>query len=253
MATDNGSPEFVDDDYVPTVTTEIGPFAFVPVWVLHVGLTGNELAVYVSLRSFADRATGKAYPYVKTIADRAGVSKKTAERAISVLRDKGLVTTTRRHRDDGSLAGCDYLLRDTPTVTVTVGTHGDDGRGTPEAVRGVPPRMTSQEQTTRTDQVFEPDRSFVAGHSVPSDARSASRRGALRSPAPQSDDERLEQKLGQLSHDEAMRVDAMLANGANVRAIENTIKKMRRDEAAEQRRSAGSTAGARDPWLVSSA
>jgi len=38
------------------VTTESGPWGMVPVWVLGLGLSGSELAVYVALRSYADRS-----------------------------------------------------------------------------------------------------------------------------------------------------------------------------------------------------
>jgi DNA-binding transcriptional regulator YhcF (GntR family) len=59
----------------------------IPVW-----LSGAEFAVYVALRSFADRY-GEARPHVRTIATRAGVSERTASRAIAVMRDKGLLRT----------------------------------------------------------------------------------------------------------------------------------------------------------------
>lgn len=130
-----------------TVTSEIGPWAMVPAWVLSVGLKGAELAVYVSLRSFANMQ-GAAHPHVKTIARRAGVSERTAERAIARLRDLGLLSTTRRYRDDGSIAGCDYTLRDMPLESASWGTDARVARGTDEDDASVPTHVTEQEHTT---------------------------------------------------------------------------------------------------------
>lgn len=82
----------------------------VPAWVLKY-LKGAEVAVYVSLRTFADRA-GYGFPHTKTIADRAGVSVSSTRNCIQKMRKMGLVHTTERRRGDGSLAGLDYLLVD---------------------------------------------------------------------------------------------------------------------------------------------
>lgn len=97
-----------------TVKTQIGPWAHIPVWVLTLGLKGSELAVYVALRSFADRTSGEAHPHVKTIAQRAGVSERTVERALSRFRELDIMTSQQWHRVDGSIGGCHYLLRDIP-------------------------------------------------------------------------------------------------------------------------------------------
>lgn len=107
-------------DAETTVTTDVGPWAMVPIWVLDATdehgkrLSGSEIRVYVAIRSFADQQ-GRAFPFVETIAERAKVDQRTAEKAITRLRSMGLVSTTRRYRDDGSIARCDYKLRDTPS------------------------------------------------------------------------------------------------------------------------------------------
>lgn len=114
------SVDDVNDDCAPSAVSQVGPWAMVPVWVLTQGLTGAELAVYVALRSFCDQS-GVGYPTVKTIAARAGVSQRTAERALAQMGSAeampggvALITTTRRYRSDGSLSGCLYYLRDLP-------------------------------------------------------------------------------------------------------------------------------------------
>ncbi|MEC3974751.1 helix-turn-helix domain-containing protein [Amycolatopsis sp. H20-H5] len=103
----------------PSVGSEIGPKAWVPLWVLAHGLSGGELATYLALRSFSDASLGSGksqgiYPHVETLAERAYVTVRTAERAISKLRDLGLLTSVRRHNERGWVRGCDYRLADLP-------------------------------------------------------------------------------------------------------------------------------------------
>lgn len=134
------------------VTTDVGPWAMVPVWVLRAGLTGAEIAVYVSLRSYADRE-GSAWPSVQSIADRAGASRRTAERAIARMRDLGLLETSQWHRPDGSIGGCSYRLRDVPPAALAAPEVPTSPSGGPDdPVGGVPTRMTEQEHTNRTHQ-----------------------------------------------------------------------------------------------------
>jgi hypothetical protein len=90
------------------------PWAKVPVWVLTLGLSGADLAVYVAIRSYTDAETGRAFPHVKTIADRACVSERTAARAVAHLRDLKIVTVQRWYKPDGSIGGCDYYTSDEP-------------------------------------------------------------------------------------------------------------------------------------------
>lgn len=100
-----------------TVTSEVGPWAMVPIWVLTY-LNGSAVAVYVALRSFADQ-NGAAHPRVKTIAERAGVSERTVARAITEMRELNLLRTLQWARPDGSIGGCHYYLRDLPPSDVS--------------------------------------------------------------------------------------------------------------------------------------
>jgi len=141
-----------ESDQPVQITSEIGPWAMVPIWVLDKKLSGGELATYVALRSFADR-TNNARPYTRTIALRANVSQRTAERAIDRLRELGMIITQRKHRPDGSIAGLSFHLVDrdpgsygaravsVPPVT-GVGTPPVTGDGT------LPSRVTEQEHTS---------------------------------------------------------------------------------------------------------
>lgn len=96
------------DHEEPRVTSDIGPWAMVPSWVMQ-HLKGAEIAVYASLGSFSDR-DGNSYPYTKTIAERAGVSVSTVRNTIQKMRRLGILATTERRRSDGSLSGLDYHL-----------------------------------------------------------------------------------------------------------------------------------------------
>lgn len=108
------------------VQSSTGAWAAVPVWVLSVGLKGNELAVYVGLRSFADRE-GHAHPHIKTIAKRAGVSHSTAKRALQRLVDLDLVFAEMVFQEDSNaVAGCDYTFNDIRPVGTDIGSDSPD-------------------------------------------------------------------------------------------------------------------------------
>ena len=74
------------------------PRRFVPVPFHAIGLTGSQLATYVSIRSFKNSKTGKCYPSMQTIAKRASLSRKTVQAAKRALRDQGLLEWELRGR-----------------------------------------------------------------------------------------------------------------------------------------------------------
>ena len=67
------------------------PERFVPVPFLAIGLTGSQLATYVSIRSFKDSKSGRCYPTMQTIAKRSALSIRTVMAAKQSLRDRGLL------------------------------------------------------------------------------------------------------------------------------------------------------------------
>jgi hypothetical protein len=81
----------------PTVSSQVGPWAMVPVWILGLGLTGGEIGIYVSLRSYCDR-NGDCYPTAKAVAVRAGCSVGSVRNAIQRFRRLGILTTTEVYR-----------------------------------------------------------------------------------------------------------------------------------------------------------
>lgn len=129
-----------EDDEGGRVTSEVGPLAIVPVWVLTKKLTPAELVTYVALRSFADRARG-AYPRTETIAKRANLAVGTVRNAVQSLRKKGLISTTPRYRADKSLAGLDYRMFDIdpdPIEEAEPRRAGAKGGPKPGSSRGTP-------------------------------------------------------------------------------------------------------------------
>ena len=150
------------------VTTQVGPWAMVPVWVLGMGLKGAELAVYVSLRSYADRG-GDAHPHIKSIAERAGVHLVTAKKAIARFRELDMIRSEQWYRDDGSIGGCRYHLRDVPPGTAVSPPPDEDDAtpqepsgyqgGSPAATRVVAQRLPGggPAATSRTHQENTPE------------------------------------------------------------------------------------------------
>ncbi len=74
------------------------PRHFVTVPFHAIGLTGSQLATYVSIRSFKNSSTGKCYPSMRTIAKRASLSLRTVQAAKQSLRDHGLLEWELRGR-----------------------------------------------------------------------------------------------------------------------------------------------------------
>jgi len=165
--------EPIDDEPVTEVVSEIGPWAMVPAWVLSKGLAPAELAVYISLRSFADRQGG-AHPKARTIASRAMVAIGTARNAIQSLRDKKLISTEEMRRPDGSLAGLTYRMRD---IDPTPGYVPEEKK--PRGVRGKGSRTPAiDEAATPAPSGVHPIPDETTHPSTPSGAEGCTPSGA---------------------------------------------------------------------------
>lgn len=147
----------------------------VPVWVMKY-LKGADLAVYLSLRSFADRQ-GNAWPHAKTIAERAGVAVGTARNAIQKMRQLGLITTTENTRSDGSLSGLNYFMRDVEpkksrpksTISPEIPMEGSTPDDVPPSPPGCTPieGRTHQENTPSKELSLRSSSSRVTGKAMP--------------------------------------------------------------------------------------
>lgn len=129
-SSENGSNEIMTD--TPAVSSEIGPWAAVPIWVLEHDLSASELKVYIALRSYSGARLGGGndqgiFPHVGTVAERAHVTQRTAEKAIAKLRKLGLLTSTRRHNELGHVTGCVYHLLDLPVAPPQVSRDRREG------------------------------------------------------------------------------------------------------------------------------
>lgn len=94
-----------------TGNPSIGQFAMIPLWVER-RLRGESVALHVWVRlavKYADRE-GRAYPKQESLAADLGCSVKTIQRALDVLRDKGVVRTKQLHDAAGYVSGLDYEL-----------------------------------------------------------------------------------------------------------------------------------------------
>jgi hypothetical protein len=174
------------------VTSQVGPWGMVPAWVLLAkdsdgkGLSGADLRVYIALRTFADRER-KAFPHVPTIAARAGVNARTAEKCLSRLKEMGLVVSKRRYRADGSIARCDYEMVDIRPVRAI------RGAGVP-AIWPVPPGEadgTPRRNDRSNNRPLEHPTGTHQGseQSSPTFVRCAPEAGGATEPEPGSDEE----------------------------------------------------------------
>lgn len=92
-------------------------WAVFPSW-LRGTLTPYEIAVYVTLGTYTD-GNHYCYPSMPTIAAGAGVSERTARRAIRSLEAKGLLIVTARFAEDGDRSSNGYRLEMNPPTVVS--------------------------------------------------------------------------------------------------------------------------------------
>jgi hypothetical protein len=89
------------------------PFTAVWNWLLdRPDLSGTEKLAWIALKSYS--GCPEIRPSVQTVARRAGVSIRTAQRAITALSKKGLLRVERRSRPDGGFATNRYILLSSP-------------------------------------------------------------------------------------------------------------------------------------------
>ena len=74
------------------------PRRFVAVPWEAIGLKGSELATYLTIRSFKNSRTGRCFPTMRTIAERASLSVRSIRMAKQSLRDHGLLEWELRGR-----------------------------------------------------------------------------------------------------------------------------------------------------------
>ena len=70
----------------------------------------SSTAVYISLCRHADNKGQDCFPSMKLIAEELGISTKTVERATKELEEWGIISITRKKKEDGTQANNVYLL-----------------------------------------------------------------------------------------------------------------------------------------------
>ena len=109
-----------------------------------IGLSGNQIALYGALASFAD-ANGQCYPSHKALAERAGISEKTARRGLRVLASKGVMTVTNRVTQGGGATSNLYTVT-TPTPSVIMTDPLGHSDRPPRSPRPTPSVTVTDEQ-----------------------------------------------------------------------------------------------------------
>lgn len=93
-----------------SLRAQMGPFVLIPVWVLERCQDPRALRLYGFLAKYANRE-GRAWPTRQQLAADMGISVPTVTRLLTVLREIGVLKTTRRHRSsDGAVVGLDFLV-----------------------------------------------------------------------------------------------------------------------------------------------
>jgi hypothetical protein len=102
-----------DNDEIEIRDQSGDPFTAVWNWMLdRSDLTNTEKLVWIALKSYA--GCREIRPSVQTVARRASVGIRTAQRCFDVLTGKGLIRVERRTRPDGGFATNRYILLPSP-------------------------------------------------------------------------------------------------------------------------------------------
>lgn len=93
-----------------TLHSQVGPYAAIPVWILDRCKDANAIHVYAILARRANQER-RAWPGNERIAaDMGGVSTRTVQRGLDVLRQAGAIVTEPRRNQNGVILGTQYVL-----------------------------------------------------------------------------------------------------------------------------------------------
>lgn len=93
------------------LTSDTGPFAIVPVWVIESPLSDRAVRLYAYLARKADNETGQCWPSRPTMAKVLGCSVDTLDRAVAELVSAGAVTKGERRDAKGEQTSNLYTVR----------------------------------------------------------------------------------------------------------------------------------------------
>lgn len=93
------------------LTTDIGQYAIVPLWVVQSDLSATAVRVFALLAGkYAHRVTHDCWPSLQRIADDLAIHRNTAKAAIAELVDRGVLTRRQRGNEAGQTSN-HYTLR----------------------------------------------------------------------------------------------------------------------------------------------
>ena len=136
-------------------------FSIVPEWVLDAGLTDRAIRIYALIARYADNDTLQAFPSRETLAERAGCSVKSVDRAIRQLVEAGALKKSHRMNGDSYTSNL-YTVKRIPPRGVqfltTLETPQSPGGDTGDARVGTPvtPGGDTTVPLTRTTEL-DPD------------------------------------------------------------------------------------------------
>lgn len=132
-----------------SITSDTGPFALVPEWVLDLEITDRALRLYGLLAIYADR-NGNANPARRTLAARLRCSEASLDRARAELEKVGAITVERRRDAAGDWTANEYrICRVNPTVGVLTGEDTPAAKVSPP----VRTRVLTGDERTRSSSV----------------------------------------------------------------------------------------------------
>lgn len=111
-----------------TITTDTGPFAIVPEWVLDAEISDRAVRLYAILSRYAD-SDGWAWPSRKTLAIRLGRSVDALDRAVRELVDAHMLTVVARFDDAGDRTSNGYTLVRMDPAVERLGSRTDAATG----------------------------------------------------------------------------------------------------------------------------
>lgn len=140
-----------------TIRSQIDSFVMLPEWVLDRCRDSRAIHLYMLLRRRYNRRTRRAWPPREELMAGLGVSSRSLDRAIAVLRDCGAMTTELRHRPtDGAVIGVDYLL---VQVDPHFATDGEKADPPIENLReSAPPAVHSATAGEKGDRSISPEK-----------------------------------------------------------------------------------------------
>jgi hypothetical protein len=131
-----------------TISSEFGPFAIIPEWVLLSDLSSPAMQLYGVLALYAN-AQRESFPARSTLAKKMRCSVKSVDRRIAELVEHGALTVEARYDDAGDRTSNRYTLRMSPPGGVKSDATGGDTVDAQNQTQVEPERTRSEDLVLR--------------------------------------------------------------------------------------------------------